>query len=390
MKKKNILVQLIIAILIIVLGFIVMKVLAGHKKPIKKTRPPETVTLVKTMNISTGPQQILISGEGIVKPLKEIQIVPQVSGKVMFVSPDLVNGGEFNKGDILIRIDPSDYKLSVTLARARVKTAESNLMLSKESAAAAKDEWNLHNSGNSEKSDEPSDLVLKKPQLLAAEAALEAEKANHEKAKLSLERTVIKAPFNGRVSMETIDTGQFLLTGQPVASIYSIETAEIIIPIEVEKLEWFHVPGFTDGTTPGASAVIQTSIAGKNMKWNGTIVRSEGKLDVRTRMINIVVRVNNPYKNKPPLAPGLFVKAEIYGKTIQNAAIIPNSYLHENNNVWVLENNSLMFRKINIAYTMGNNLVVNSGLKDGEKLIITPLQDATNGMTVGIVQKKEK
>ncbi|MBT4365077.1 MAG: hypothetical protein HOD17_11385, partial [Desulfobacteraceae bacterium] len=129
MKKKNILVQLIIAILIIVLGFIVMKVLAGHKKPIKKTRPPETVTLVKTMNISTGPQQILISGEGIVKPLKEIQIVPQVSGKVMFVSPDLVNGGEFNKGDILIRIDPSDYKLSVTLARARVKTAESNLML---------------------------------------------------------------------------------------------------------------------------------------------------------------------------------------------------------------------------------------------------------------------
>jgi len=390
MNKKKVLVQLIIAILIIVLGFIVMKVLAGHKKPIKKTRPPETIPFVSTKTIKTGPQKIIISGEGVVKPLKEIQIVPQVSGKVLFVSPNLVNGGEFKKGDILIRIDPSDYELSVTLAKARVKTAESNLMLSKESAAAAKDEWELHNSGNSEKSDEPSDLVLKKPQLLAAEAALEAEKANYEKSKLYLERTVIKAPFKGRVSMETIDTGQFLLTGQPVASIYSIETAEIIIPIEVEKLEWFHVPGFTEGNSLGASTVIQTSIAGKNMKWEGTIVRSEGKLDQRTRMINIVVRVNNPYKNKPPLAPGLFVQVEIFGKTIRNAAIIPNSYLRQGGNVWVLENNRLMFRKINIAYSMGNNLVVNSGINGGEKLIITSLQDATNGMNVGIVEKKEK
>ena len=143
MKKKNILVQLIIAILLLLIGFFGMKVLASHKKPIKKTRPPKIVPQVKTMDIQTGRQQIIISGEGIVKPLKEIQVVPQVSGKVEFVSAKLVNGGEFNKGDILIRIDPSDYRLSVTLAHARVKTAESNLMLSKESAAAAKDEWEL-------------------------------------------------------------------------------------------------------------------------------------------------------------------------------------------------------------------------------------------------------
>lgn len=382
-KKKKTLLHLLLTLGLVALGVAGMFKLTASKPEIKKRKPPVALPLVKTVKIKTGPQSVHIFGEGTVRPLKEIDLVPQVGGKVIYVSPALIDGGQFEKGETLLRIDPVDYQLAVTLARAKVKDAESHLQLAREEAAAAREEWRLLYNGKSGGNTEPPALVAKEPQLAAAKAQLEADKADLRKAQLNLERTELKAPFEGRVSREDVDIGQYVSIGQSLATLYSTEATEIVVPLEDKSLYWFHVPGFTPGEGPGAQAMVETSFGGREQTWLGEVVRAEGKLDERTRMVNVVVRVDKPYSRKPPLVVGLFVKVKIKGRILPEVAIIPRAALRPDDFVWVVDKDSrLRFRKVNVACIQGDEVFVGSGLEDEEMIVISPLKAVTDGMGV--------
>jgi RND family efflux transporter MFP subunit len=306
-----------------------------------------------------------------------------VGGKVVYVSPSLVNGGKFGKGDTLLGIDPVDYELAVTLAEAKVKNSESLLRLAEEEAAAAQEEWRLLHADDSQSEEKPPPLVAKEPQLAAATAGLKADKADLDRALLNLERTRLRAPFAGRVSQEDVGIGQYVSPGQPLASLYSTEAAEIVVPLEDEDAFWFHIPGFTPGESDGANATVRTRIAGRAATWPGKVVRTEGTLDERTRMINVIVRVEEPYAKKPPLAVGLFVTVDIEGRTLPDAALIPRSALRERNVVWIVDNdNRLRFREVEVARVKGDEALVTAGLKNGEEVVITLLKAVSDGMAV--------
>jgi RND family efflux transporter MFP subunit len=331
---------------------------------------------------------VFIRGEGTVRPLREINLVPEVSGKVVFLSPAMVNGGAFQKGEVLLRIDPVDYRLAVTLAGARIKDAESKLKYVQAEAEAAREEWRLHLSDGSKTQSEPPPLVAKEPQLMAAQAVLEAERANLKKANLNLERTELLAPFNGRVSEETVGIGQYVNAGQRLASLYATDSVEIVIPMDEDDLAWFHVPGFTPGEGPGAKTLVKARVAGQALTWEGRVVRTEGKLDERTRMINVVVRVENPYARKPPLAIGLFVAVEIQGCTLPNTTEIPRAALHQGDVVWVEDGGRLRFRKVEVARMDGDRVLIKAGLRNGEKVVLSALKAPTDNMAVRSVPAK--
>lgn len=382
-NKKRRLIHFAVTILLVALGALGMRAFIAGKPQLKRHKPPTPAPMVRTIEVRTGPQTVCVSGEGTVRPLREIDLVPQVDGKVVYVSPALVNGGEFSKGDTLLKIDPSDYKLAVTLAKAKVKDAESKLKLAEEEAAAARDEWRLHHVGGSKRIRKPPPLVAKEPQLAAAQAKLNADRADLSRALLNLERTDLKAPFDGRVSQESVDIGQYVAPGKSLATLYSTKAAEIVVPMEDEELFWLDVPGFTPGNRPGSRAVVRARIAGQEQAWSGKVVRTEGKIDERTRMINVVVRVEKPYAKKPPLAAGFFVTVDIKGHTLPNAAIIPRSALHQGNVVRVVDKGGrLCFRKVDVARVQGDEAVVRAGLNSGERVVITPLKAATDGMAV--------
>ena len=243
----------------------------------------------------------------------------------------------------------------------------------------------MKDAGDIKSNTEPPPLVAKGPQLAAARAKLEADRADLSKALLNLERTDLRAPFDGRLSQESVDVGQYVSTGQALATLYSTEAAEIVLPLEDEDLFWIHAPGFTPGSRIGSSATVQARIAGWEQTWSGKVVRTEGKLDERTRMINVVVRVKKPYAKKPPLAVGLFVTVDIKGRTLPSAFIIPRSALHQGNVVWVVdENRRLRFRKVDVARLQGDDAVVKHGLEKGERVITTPLKAVADGMAVRI------
>jgi len=377
-----------IGLMLVFLGLGVAGFLAltASKPQLKRTKPPTPMPMVRVSSIKTGPQSVTVRGEGTVRPLREIQLVPQVNGKVVFASPVLVDGGEFKKGDTLLRIDPLDYQLAVTLAQARVKDSESRLRVAEEEAGAAKEEWRLLYKDKGVADEDPPPLVAKEPQLAAAKAKLAADRADLQKARLNLERTELKAPFNGRVSEESVDIGQYVSSAKPLATLFSTEAAEIVVPFDDEALFWFHVPGFTPGNGAGSSVKVLARIAGRELTWSGEVVRAEGKLDGRTRMVQVVVRVQKPYARKPPLAAGLFAAVEIQGRTLENAAVIPRAALRDNNTVWVVdETGQLVFRRVDVARMGMNQAILRSGLADGEMVVTSGLKVVTDGMKVRIM-----
>jgi RND family efflux transporter MFP subunit len=167
--------------------------------------------------------------------------------------------------------------------------------------------------------------------------------------------------------------------------------AEIVVPLEDENAFWFHIPGFTPGKGPGAPATVRARIAGREQAWTGKVVRTEGKLDERTRTMNVVVQVKDPYAEKPPLAVGLFVTVDIQGRTLPSAAPIPRAALREGNMVWVVENDErLRFRKVEVARIQGDQALVKAGLDNGEKIVVTPLKAVSDGMAVRTVATEEE
>ena len=384
-KTKRRILHFVVTVFIIAAGAAGFLILTASKPELKRTKPPTPKPLVRVMTIETGARTMIIRGEGTVKPLREIQLVPEVNGKIIYVSPSLVDGGAFKKGDVLLRIDPVDYQLAVRLAKARIKDSESKLKVAEEEAAAAKEEWRLLEQWGSDVDKEPPALVAKEPQLAAARAKLDADRADLRKARLNLERTEIKAPFNGRISAEKVDIGQYVGIAQDLATLFSTEAAQIVVPFEDENLYWFHVPGFTPGSQPGAAVRVHTRFAGRESEWNGIVMRAEGKLDERSRMVDVVIRVEKPYATRPPLVAGLFVAVEIQGRTLENATVIPREAMREGNIVWVVDENGLLtFRPVEVARLTTTSAILKSGLNSGEMVVLTTLKAVTDGMQVRI------
>ncbi len=388
--KIKLVVQLFIAALFLAAGVFGLRTLTASKAPLKKVKRSIVLPIVRAIAVRSAQKRVPILGQGTVRPLREIRLIPQVGGKVIYTSPSLVDGGAFKKGTILLQIEPVDYQLAVSLYQARLKDSESKLKLLEEEAAVAKEEWiEINNrkmkNENSPINPKPPPLLAKEPQLAAARAKLEADRAELQKAEIKLQRTKLKAPFSGRVSSKSVDIGQFVSPGQPLATLYSTEAAEIKVPLESDDLYWFHVPGFTPGKGRGARAVVEAHVAGRALTWKGRVVRSEGKLDERTRMINVIVRVEKPYARKPPLAVGLFVAVTIEGRMLANATIIPRSALQAGNVVWVIDDNRrLRFRKVQIAKFIDAGALISRGLSVGEIVVISPIKAVTDGMVVRV------
>lgn len=379
MKKR--LLQFSISLLILLGGVVGLYALKAGK-PLPEKKVTETpAPAVQAVTVSVGPHTVRIMGQGTVRALLNAQLVAQVSGKVLYTAPSLVNGGAFKAGDELLKIDPIDYELAATLAAATIGDAEAKYALAQEESEAAIQEWRDLNPGV-----DPPDLVARKPQLSAARARLEADEADYRKALLQLERTRLKAPFDGVVSAKMVDIGQYVSPGQQVAMLYGTEVVEIVVPLESQHLQWFHVPGFTGETGEGAHAAVRAAIAGQVREWPGRVMRAEGRIDEKTRLINVVVRVKEPYAQKPPLAVGLFATVEIEGRVLEKATLLPRAALRPGNQVWVVdEDRRLQFRAIDVARISKAGVLIEAGLSGGDRVVVSQIKAVTDGMKVRLI-----
>lgn len=380
-KKSSKALKIILPILILIVGIVAFKILGNLKKAPQRQTPSQVGVLVDVMELQATAHQVKVRATGTVSAEQEIALVPEVSGKVAWISPQLVGGGLFKKGEILLKIEARDYQLAVEKARAAIAQAEVALRIEQERANVALQEWQRIDLPDKGK---PGPLVSHEIQLLQEQANLAAAKANLKQAELNLQRTAMTAPFNGRIRQEQVDLGQYLRAGNSIGSFSGTARAEIYVPLPTEELRWLSIP---TGQSSAAGSLAIISLPGDpQTQWQGKLVRSLGEIDAATRMATVVIGVDDPYQQKssnagPVLQNGQFVDIQLFGKNLGQVISIPRDALRTGQQIWIAdEENHLRMRPVKILRREQQQLLLESGVKSGEKIILTTLSGASDGL----------
>ena len=395
MKKwKRSVTQLVLVIVIVAAAVGIAKMMSSLRKPPEKKEKTVSAPLLNAIQVYPESLQMTVQGFGTVKPRMEVQVVPQVSGKVMQCHPQLVNGGFFQADEPLVVIEQTDYTLAVEAAAAAVAQAEVKVEQEKAEADIAHQEWEKLHSGQ-----QPSSiLVFREPQIRNAQAQLSAAKARLAKAKLDLERTTITMPFDGRVVSTNIDVGQFITMGAPIATVYRTDVVEVVVPLEDAELAWFAVPlnSNHNGDNSYAAVTVFAEFAGAEHTWAGRLVRTAGRMDPKSRMVHVVAQIPDPFETesgRPPLVPGMFVRVDIQGEQVKGIYRLPRYAVRNGREVWIAKGagktKKLTIQPVEIVRTGREFAYIASGLNEGDFVVTSPLGTVTNGMTVRIIVDDE-
>lgn len=332
---------------------------------------------------------LTVEVQGAVEPKREIIASPQIAGRIAHLSPDFIDGGFIRKGQVMVRLEAADYELAVTRARSAVASAEQRLAREQAEAEIAREDLESLGIENA------SPLALREPQLAEAEAALESAKAQLAEAELALSRTVVYAPFSGRVRERNVDIGQYVSPGTSLGRIFATDVVEVALAVTDEELGRLGLPlAFAETSgNPGPPVVFSATVGGRERQWKGHVVRTSAALDARTRLIDVIAELEDPYgegaDDGVPMAPGLFVNAAIQGREIQDAIVVPRSGLRGENRVYIgnPRQGTLSIRTVDVIHTDREGAYVASGVQPGELAVVSPIQAAFDGMRIKVLER---
>lgn len=377
--------KVILPVIILAAGALAAFLMIKARRPVQPEERPEIIPVVRVLRVEATNHQYTVRAQGAVAPRTEINLVTQVPGKLVKIARSFANGGFFDEGEVLVEIEAKDFELAVTRAEAALAEAQVRWQREAAESAVARQEWEGLGKG------EANPLLLRVPQLAEAKAGVAAAEANLELARLELERTQVKAPFAGRVWNKRVDVGQYLMKGEVVARVYAVDYAEVRLPLPLDDLAYVNLPleyrGENREETP--RVVMRSKVGQETHEWEGRIVRTEGEIDPKTRMMTAVARIENPYRRderkngRPPLAVGMFVEAEIEGKTAGEVVIAPRAALRGNDRLMVVDSESrLRLRPVEIARLEEERVLIRAGLKPGDLICVSPLDAPVDGMRV--------
>jgi RND family efflux transporter MFP subunit len=391
-------VHLIVTIVIFIIAFSIIVAMFANKPSARKWGggPPSSVG-VETVQLEASNYPVWIKSYGSAEPLTRTQLVSEVSGRVIKVANNIRAGLSFKKGDILLTIDPRDYHIEVDVAKSTVADAWVKYKEELAQADVAERDWNA-----TPGSEGGRDLALRKPQVAAALASFDASKARLAKAELNLERTEVKAPFDGKILKQMVDLGQVLNPSQTIAEIYSTDFIEVRLPVKAQDLAHIKLPNYshTQGNKPEnnqdhlPAVLFEGELGGKTYTWEGKLVRSEGAFDSSTRMLYVVAKLDNPFVSSPELPAlrvGQFLRAKIEGTQLMNVYAIPRRAVSQSNMIALANNGLLQKRLISPLWTDAQSVVISasSGINDNtaainssEQLILTPTANLATGTRV--------
>jgi RND family efflux transporter MFP subunit len=374
----GLLVKIILPVFLIFLG------VAGYsyfmkQKPKMKRKPPEKqVTLVETISIKPGNYQSSISAMGTVIPDNKIILKSRVAGEVTAISQKFVQGGIIQKGELLLELDDADYKIDVQKAQSELDKAMSALAMEKGSQLIAKEELKLIN-GASKEEIISTDLALRKPQLIQAQAAVNTAMASLEKAQLNMKRTKVIVPFNALILEKNVSTGSLVSAQGSIATLVSVDTYLVEAQIPPDRLNTIS----TDQNSN--NAIIESQYS--NQTWQARVVRTTGKISDNSRMAGVIISVSDPLglkdsKSKGQLLIDDHVGIKIMGKILKNVFPIPRSILREDNTLWIYNSGALDIKKVGVVWKEDKKAYIKSGISEDDEIIISDLPAAIKGMTL--------
>jgi RND family efflux transporter MFP subunit len=379
----KILTRVILPLLIIGGGVVLANYLIDTSPKAKRQPPPRRARLVEVTPVEFTDQRVVIHAMGTVVPAREVALQPRVSGQIIEVSGEFLPGGHFKEGDILVKIDQADYLLAVRQRESDLAQAKSALDLEFGQQAVAKREFEML--GEAVKEDERA-LVLRQPQLAQAEARMATALAALDQAKLNLDRTTVKAPFNAMVRERHVNLGMQVTPATTLAMLTGTDAYWIEVAVPVDELQWLDIPKSSD-KDGSAVRVYNEAAWGAEAFRAGRVIRLMSDLEKEGRMARLLVEVADPdsllpvNKDKPRLLLGDYVRVEIDGREIKNVAALARRLVRDGNTVWVLNTEGkLEIRPVQILFRGRDRLLVSDSLKVGEKIVVTDLASPVAGM----------
>ena len=354
-----------------------------NNQPTLKTTVKEPVPVaVRALDVRLAPMQLRVSSEGNVQPSVETKLVAQVAGEVIELSSSLVAGGNFSKGDILLKLDPRDYEVALSRSQATLSRAQAERRFATEEITRIRSLYGDELASIAE-------LQSAERLLAVANAASDDAAAAVKRASVDLERTVFTAPFNGRVRAEDVDIGQFLLKGAMIATLYDTDRLQVRLPLADAQLAYLD-PSYAQTGMSGeepANVVLTANYAGDMQSWSAKLLRTEGDISTKSRFLHVIVAVTETLNSNGVRLPvGLFVNAVIDGRTVDNLVSIPRTALRPDNSVMVIDDSDkLHFRDVSVFKLSDNDVLISEGLASGERISISPLQFVVEGMPVTVI-----
>ncbi|HAS90067.1 MAG TPA: efflux RND transporter periplasmic adaptor subunit [Desulfovibrio sp.] len=372
----------LLPLLIIGLAVVGAKALIATKPVAKKKAPVISAPLVNVSVLKVENFEVSTPVMGTVEAAREINLEPQVSGKVISVSDDFIPGGYFEKGTEVLRIDSLDYELAVKQQQAVVTEAEYNLKLESGQQRVAGREWKLLKKSSGGTIQE-AELALRKPHLQKAQADLSSAQAKLKQARIDLSRTRVTAPFASMVVSKSADLGAHLSLNETIASLVGTDEFWVIVSVPVDRLGSIDIPS-AGNQFKGSKARIVMGSGKTAFEREGQVLRLLPSLESKGRMARIIVSVKDPLNLKGgevrPLLLGSYVKVYIDSGMLEDVIAIPRTAFRDNNTVWVMKEGSLLdIRTVDPIWRDQDYIYLDSGVVAGEKLVVTdisaPLQN---------------
>ena len=388
MKK---LLKIIAPVLVLVVSIGVVQALSAAKPAPEKKEESQRLVSLYVDEVKSDQVTISVQTQGDVRPKTEIDLIPQVSGRIVGISDSFAEGAEFSPGETLIKIDDTNYKLAVIRAEARVAEAQVAVQRELANAKIKEEHWlDKRNSGV------PTPYALNKPQVMEAESKLLAAEADLKEARLNVARTEINVPFLGRVREKSVGIGQYVTAGTRLGRVFSTDTVEIRLSLTDAQLAELNLPmGFMADAFNAPVVQFTANVGSREHTWTGHIVRTHASVDQQTRLIYAIAEVEDPYglgsDNGAPLAVGMFVHAEIAGVNSQSAMVLPRLALRNTNKVYVInDENRLEIRTVEVISTSEDTVLVSTGVEVGDKVVTSTIPAAIDGMEVRAITREQQ
>jgi RND family efflux transporter MFP subunit len=373
------LLRILVAVVIVLIAIAGATYLQKSVPKPQKRPPAKWVPVVETQPLRSTAHQVTVSAMGTVVPARVVVLESRVSGQVVSVSPDFVEGGFLKKGDGVIRLDEADYKLALAQSKSDLINAEFEMKLELGRQQVAQREWQLLGSDRKVKE---SELALRRPHLDKARADVASAKAAVQKATLDLERTRITAPFNAIVRSKSVDVGSQVSAQEPLAELVGTDVYWVQASVPVDRLDWIRIPRLAGQS---GSSVKIVYAGGHSIQ--GTVIRLLGDLASEGRMARILIEVKDPLRletdrpTEPPLLIGEYVRAEVDGRRLENVFVIPRTALRDGNTVWIMsDDRTLSIREVTPAWRDEQTVVLVDDLTAGDRLVVSDLPAPVGGM----------
>lgn len=339
--------------------------------------------LVDTITAERGtysPQLVVL---GTVEPAQDITLGPRISGQVVELSPEFIPGGMVSKGDLLLRIDPSDFENAVSISNSELLQKEALWEIEQARQRLAVKELEMLQDTID---DTNRGLVLREPQIASIKAEMAAAKASLERAQLDLDRTEVTAPFDAQILTQSVNIGSQVRPGDELARLIGVDEYWIMAAVPIRTLRWIQFPKTSeDGiSTEGSKVILRNTDAwGPDAQREGRVARLIGTLDQQTRLARVLITVADPLgreSDAPPLILDTLIETQIEGKEINDVIRLPRDYVRDQDTVWVMKEEQLEIRETQVVFRDAEYAYIREGIEEGEDIVTTTLATVADGV----------